>query len=96
MGDRDAFFKLLNELSDQNVWRTFKTVDLYYWIEVLDKVDEHLAALLGDMKLLLTSEEPNSTAKEEGIHISLKTLLLFTRNLLQNGNSRNIYNSVEV
>ena len=52
MGDTNAFFKLLNELSDQNLWRTFKTVDLYYWIEVLDKVDELLAAQLADLKQL--------------------------------------------
>ena len=36
----ESFLKLLHELCDKSIWLSVTTKDLYYWIEILNKVDE--------------------------------------------------------
>ena len=101
IGNTEEFMAILKELGDKSFWLSVTTKDLYYWIEVLNKVDSLFGDTIDEIKKMgknqpnnVTLEDSTKTYKNEMDRLSI--LLNFTVNLLRECNSRSIYNSSDV
>jgi len=101
IGNTEEFMAILKELGDKSFWLSVTTKDLYYWIEVLNKVDSLFGDTIDEIKKMgknqpnnVTLEDSAKTYKNEMDRLSI--LLNFTVNLLRECNSRSIYNSSDV
>jgi len=94
------FLEIIKELCDKSIWLAVTTRDLYYWIDVLNKVDSIMANIIRDIRELADGTQRCSQEDYKQMHkekcTMLKTLLTFTNNLLRESSSRTIYNSVDV
>lgn len=93
--------KVVKELCEKSFWLSVTTRDLYYWIEVLNKVDSILETTIEDIRKLSNGTERCTDQQEFENKYSQKcekltTLLIFSTNLLRESSSRSIYNSVDV
>jgi hypothetical protein len=99
--DDKKFMEILQILEDKAIWLSVTTRDLYYWINVLDKVDILMKNSVEELNKLNEGKErvENQLDYETKakVHIeNLKTLLNFSANLLRDSTSRSIYNSADV
>jgi len=92
---------ILVELCDKEFWLSVTTKDLYYWIVVLNKVDQLFEDTikkiqnLGNGTFQVANQEEFNKAKAEA-YDRLKILLCFSANLMKDCNSRSIYSSTDV
>ena len=101
MNNEEEFMKVIKELCDKSFWLSVTTRDLYYWIDILNKVDSIFEKLIeGIQKLANGTERCESQQQLDQLYqekcTGLCTLLTFTTNLLRESSSRSIYNSVDV
>lgn len=97
--DEPKFLEVLTELGDKTFWVSVTTKDLYYWINVLNKVDALFEGLIGTIQKLADHKQDPGTDQEKLYRDccqKLGILLSFSTNLLRECNSRSIYCSVDV
>jgi hypothetical protein len=97
--DDAKFLEIIRQLKDKSFWLSVTTRDLYYWINVLNKVDTLLESTLTQIKDLTSGKNRVPVEEfEEKMKAKLQDLedmLTFTINLLREAGSRSIYNSVD-
>ena len=92
--------EIIRQLKDKAFWLSVTTRDLYYWINVLNKVDSLLEKTVTEVKELTSGKnrvtEEEFEKKMQAKMQDLADMLSFTINLLREAGSRSIYNSVDV
>lgn len=93
--------EIIQELCDKTIWLSVTSKDLYYWIEVLNKVDIIMEKTIEEVKQISNGTQRFESESEfDQIYRrkcdKLCTLLTFSANLLRESSSRSIYNSVDV
>ena len=93
--------EIIQELCEKSIWLSVTSKDLYYWIEVLNKVDLIMEKTIEEVKEISSGTQRFESESEfeqvyKGKCERLSTLLTFSANLLRESSSRSIYNSVDV
>ena len=81
----------LEKFMKEDTLPSSQKTDLYYWIDILDKVDEIFEKVV---KEYISS--PINSQQRACLKYKLEVLLSFTEKLLHHAASKSIYNSVEV
>lgn len=61
MNSEEEFMNIVKELCDKSFWLSVTTRDLYYWIEVLNKVDTLLADTIESIIKINNGQERDSS-----------------------------------
>jgi hypothetical protein len=86
--NEEKFLSMLKSFLEIKIPHSSKS-DLYYWIKILDFIDEYMARIITQIK-----KTPSAESQE--LYDKLNIVLDFTLHLVQNASSRIIYNSIEV